>query len=322
MQQTGNLGVFDELYKQFGTMGIVQDNPPLLAHYTTIDTLEKILRDEQLWFSNPLFMNDFQELRFGISTGANIFLNSPEVRDSMQSTSRADLIFGEFSKHLQLDRDKTVLDTYIFCLSEHGQSDSDGRLSMWRAYGGRGNGAALVLNIAPLKAQTGPVPILLSKVRYKTFEQQTEMLAVLISSWCNAVRLANIPDDLLSWAALNAFLLIKYFALTTKHSGFDEEKEWRLIYTSENDHTRFLSDSLSYIIGPRGVEPKLKFKIAPIPGLNLPDMSLATFLDRIILGPTVSQPLAFASIKRMIDSIGKPRFNQLLRASSIPFRDV
>jgi hypothetical protein len=39
---------------------------PLLAHYTTIQTLEKILASNEVWFSNPLFMNDIEEVRFGI----------------------------------------------------------------------------------------------------------------------------------------------------------------------------------------------------------------------------------------------------------------
>jgi hypothetical protein len=39
---------------------------PLLAHYTTIQALEKILTNNELWFSNPLFMNDMKAVRFGV----------------------------------------------------------------------------------------------------------------------------------------------------------------------------------------------------------------------------------------------------------------
>jgi hypothetical protein len=41
----------------------------LLAHYTSIDVIEKILRSEEIWFSNPLFMNDLDEMRFGMLEG-------------------------------------------------------------------------------------------------------------------------------------------------------------------------------------------------------------------------------------------------------------
>lgn len=37
---------------------------PLLAHYTSLSTLEKILETDEIWFSNPLFMNDLEEVRF------------------------------------------------------------------------------------------------------------------------------------------------------------------------------------------------------------------------------------------------------------------
>ncbi len=33
---------------------------PFLAHYTSLDTLEKILRTNEIWFLNPLLMNDWR----------------------------------------------------------------------------------------------------------------------------------------------------------------------------------------------------------------------------------------------------------------------
>jgi len=47
------------------------DQKPLLAHYTSIGALEAILRNNELWFSNPLYMNDLEEVRFGINEGVN-----------------------------------------------------------------------------------------------------------------------------------------------------------------------------------------------------------------------------------------------------------
>ena len=35
----------------------------LLAHYTSVPTIEQILRTNQVWLSNPLYMNDMQEMR-------------------------------------------------------------------------------------------------------------------------------------------------------------------------------------------------------------------------------------------------------------------
>jgi hypothetical protein len=35
---------------------------PLLAHYTSMSSLENILKTDEIWFSNPLFMNDVEEI--------------------------------------------------------------------------------------------------------------------------------------------------------------------------------------------------------------------------------------------------------------------
>ncbi|SRR6266478_2646568 len=58
---------------------------PLLAHYTSMVVLEAILRDNEVWFSNPLFMNDLEEVRFGINEGTNLFLTSPEIETACGS---------------------------------------------------------------------------------------------------------------------------------------------------------------------------------------------------------------------------------------------
>ena len=52
---------------------------PLLAHYTSIATLECILQNDEVWFSNPLNMNDFEELRFGVIESAKAFRLSERI---------------------------------------------------------------------------------------------------------------------------------------------------------------------------------------------------------------------------------------------------
>ena len=67
------LGAFRKLMEGIQTDEGFAQLAPLLAHYTSITVLESILRNEQLWFSNPLFMNDTQEIRFGINEGIALF---------------------------------------------------------------------------------------------------------------------------------------------------------------------------------------------------------------------------------------------------------
>ena len=44
---------------------------------------------------------------------------------------------------------------------------------------------------------------------------------------------------------------------------FLEENEWRIIYLPERD-TRKDAFKLDYVVGKRGVEPKLRFQIKPL----------------------------------------------------------
>ena len=65
---------FRELYANLpGSKEWQRGKRPLLAHYTSITTLKDILKRQEVWLSNPLFMNDLEELRFGIIEGTALF---------------------------------------------------------------------------------------------------------------------------------------------------------------------------------------------------------------------------------------------------------
>ena len=76
--------LWDDLKAQF-------KERPLLAHYTSIQVLEKILSTNEVWFSNPLLMNDLQEVRFGIIEGTQVVLNNlnnADVRKALGDSVR------------------------------------------------------------------------------------------------------------------------------------------------------------------------------------------------------------------------------------------
>jgi hypothetical protein len=61
---------------------------PLLAHHTSVAVLEAILRNDEVWLLNPLFMNDMEVGRFGINAGASLFVASPEIESACGSKRR------------------------------------------------------------------------------------------------------------------------------------------------------------------------------------------------------------------------------------------
>lgn len=308
--------VFGELDEDFHSL---LARRPLLAHYTSIDVLEKIMKDEELWLSNPLFMNDLEELRFGIFEGARQIEQSDAVKKLCGSQARIDILKNAFiSYYSQFDREH-ALDVYLFCLSEHEPSNMDGLLSMWRGYGGSGNGAALVFNTGFVTGKAGS-PLIVTKVHYASRERRIAWLQQKLEQFTELLAASTVPDEKLHVVAYHVFSLIKFFALKFKHDGFHEEREWRIIYMPDRDVQVLLKDKFGYVIGRRGVEPKLKLKIEPLRLEPRETWTFADILERIILGPSVSSPLAKHSVERMLTTMGKDNFRQKVVASSIPLR--
>ena len=115
----------------------------------------------------------------------------------------------------------------------------------------------------------------------------------------------DIPDDKLYLAACAFLERLKVFALFTKHPGFKEEREWRIVYLPDRDKKKRIDPMLHYAVSHKGVEPKLKFKIGPLDGVTGEELSLETLVDHIILGPSAASYLAVHGIRRMLENRGR-----------------
>jgi hypothetical protein len=304
---------------------ITAPRPLLLAHYTSVQVIEKILKGNEVWLSNPLYMNDLEEMRAGIILAAQLF---PSFAQSVGgNANRTRILTESFNHYLAYLQNENAIDTYIFCLCTQEHGDTDGLLSMWREYGSKGNGAALVFNAQRVNFHPAS-PLLIAEVTYACRQQRELQLRDHLNVWAQMTAQLGLPDDHLYLAAYAAFLFTKLIALTTKHQGFHEEKEVRIIYIPEQDRRGYLRPYLSYHIGPRGVEPKLKYKFGATlrttdgnqPVEELSTGVLADLIEFIILGPTVSSPLAKASFIRMLQGIELLAFQDRVFPSTIPLR--
>ena len=292
---------------------------PLLAHYTSMTNLVSILRESQIWFSNPLYMNDMQEVTAGMIVGANIFESSVELKNSCGSAEKFNSLRNYWMGLHQHFADKHLLDTYVFSLSRHQTDDNDGKLSMWRGYGGNGSGAAIVLDTAKINMVVGS-PLIISEVEYITNEQRVNWIKDKIVKLAELLNGKGVDDEDFRSAAYQFFYRLMVFSLMTKHKGFEEEEEWRVVYVPMIDKEKRLHSMFSYWNGPRGLEPKLKFDVRPIDGLTDPNLSLSNLIHSIILGPTQSMPFAKAMVQRMLTEIGKPEMVDRVVSSKIPYR--
>jgi Protein of unknown function (DUF2971) len=292
---------------------------PLLAHYTSLEALERILQNNEVWFSNPLFMNDLDEVKFGVLNGMTAIKSNEGIITALKTDSRHRTFVQAIDYYINEFDDKHLFDTYVFCLSEHDPGNKDGMLSMWRGYGGNGRGAALIFDMSKLEPVEGG-PLLIGRVHYGSSEERFRWFDQVGSRFAEILAENDIGDDKLYLASFAILERIKIGALFMKHDGFKEEKEWRVVHMGDRASEGQLRLMQHYLNGPRGIEPKLKFKFEHVVGITPSGFSLDKILAGILLGPSASSTLAVRSVQRMLDLIERPELKNKLLASSIPLR--
>lgn len=320
MDEIEILKLFDPLFRDANDMAEIQQDKPLFAHYTSLEVLEKILQNKEIWFSNPLFMNDLEEVRFGVVHGVDTVVESKEIENSMLSDDRYDLFLKHLFECQNQFQDIDALDVYVFCVTQHDPEKDDGLLSMWRGYGGNGRGAAIVFDSQKIPFNDDS-PLILGKVHYASREGRINYIRGLAARFANLMGKAYIPDSKIAIAANVLFQRIVLFALFSKHIGFLEEHEWRVVYLSTRDRDNNLEPMKGYLNGPRGIEPKLKLKIGPGVGFIPTDVTLVDMIHSIILGPNSSSKLALGSMDRMLELLELEDLRNRVRASEIPLRE-
>ena len=292
---------------------------PLLAHYTSASVLESILRSNEIWFSHPLLMNDHQEVTFGLNAATQLLLMSDRIRAACGSQQRFEILRNTFFDWFNRFVSEHLPSTFVLCFCEHASDDNDGLLSMWRGYGDQGRGVAVVFDTAQV-VRRDDSPLIIAKVDYGSEDEQRDRVQMLLGQCADILENNTIPDDKLVICSFFIFQRLKQFAIFTKHRGFREESEWRVVYMRDIAGSELLNHMIGYSNGPRGLEPKLKLNIEAIAGMPETDnLSLSTFVDRIILGP-LSSPLAMTACGNLVESFGHPALRGRIRRSTIPFR--
>lgn len=292
---------------------------PLLAHYTSIENIENIIRGQELWLSNPLLMNDLEELKFGILEGARLFRESESLIKACNNSQAHELLINKFDEHITMLDTKGALDIYILCFSYHEDSDNDGRLSMWRGYGNNGGGAALIFDTAKLDP-VDDSPLILSPVIYASKADRIDWIKNKIEKIAQIISSEKLPSNKIPNLARAFFLRLMMFSLHAKHKGFEEEKEWRLVYISTLDPEKYGNPMYSYHNSSKGIEPKFKLKLTSNHALTQKDFNFDSVIHQIIVGPTASSMLSIRALERMLESYGLNSLSQRILASTIPYR--
>jgi hypothetical protein len=239
---------------------------------------------------NTNCMSDFSEVQHGFDILNNFF--SDKAKKESFTKALDECIPGVASEAIDAFNNSwrdIRLNSYITCLSEHQDSeDSNGRLSMWRAFGGTGTRIGIVLQV-PYTLSILPLKIMFSSVAYLSESEAHKGLEEVIGNVCaNREYLRVIGRDAL---VTLVFLTFLFHVVCLKHEGFHEEREWRAIYAPMLERyvpalgpSPLIESSTEVVAGV----PQIVYKV-PLDALvsdEIADLDFTQILDRLIIGPT------------------------------------
>ena len=287
------------------------------VYYTNAETAALILKNKEVWMRNTRTMNDFMEVEHGLRCLSNVYnaelgAKFKSLLDSVFAgiSSEIEKLFNDWQPHIHRD-------TYITCLSEHfDHEDQNGRLSMWRAYGGKA-GVAIVLNseiffsrdIYALGAFSSPVAYLNESRFASSFAETIQS----ISDNLEFVRSMERKDVI-----GKVFHMFRYAALCTKHPGFEEEKEWRVIASPSLHPDNMLEHAVESVHGtPQNI---LKIKLEDHPDKGVVGMKPIDLINRIIIGPCENPDVITEALINLMKNAGIEEASSKIFVSDIPLR--
>lgn len=308
----------DQVWSDIDQANSFPEKRPILAHYTSVQTVESILKNDELWLSHPMLMNDHQEMGWALNEGRISLITHDRMEESCGDETRYQELMEAFEYHYWKFTNQDFHNVFVSCFCTHEADNKDGLLSMWRAYGANGGGVALVFDTSKLKAEDEESPLLLMPVIYASDEDRRAWIRNKVDELSEFIKKQNPPHDDLGVIAYHFLERIKVFALCSKHNGFAEEREWRLIYLADRDEDKTYAPMISYAMTERGIQQKLKLKIGASSVKEKID--LEDLICSVILGPTVGAPLSQRAMSLMFEKLGKKALVSRIQASSTPFR--
>lgn len=295
----------------------IRRNNTRFVHYTTAEVAASIITRRFVWMRNLQTMNDHMEFEHGFRCLKSAY-NDEKSGGFLKTTLES--LFPGFREELERRFDwwSPLLrsNTYLTCISEHRRSENNyGRLSMWRAYGG-GNGVAVVMNNRPFLTESEALNAYTSPVSYlddKRFRSEFDHLAKNIKK--NMGFIHSLGKESVLNLVFHAF---RFFALCTKHPGFHEEKEWRIIYSPDLEPSNRIAEDIHSV---RGVPQKIyKIPLEDVPDEGLVGVRIPDLIERIIIGPTQYPQAMFQAFEKLLKDAGVENPGERIFVSDIPLR--
>jgi hypothetical protein len=210
------------------------------------------------------------------------------------------------------------LNTYITSLSEHDDAeDLNGRLSMWRAFGGNNvPRVALILNVPKYSGGAEMLNVIFSPISYLSEQDvHAELDTVIQNVVNNAAFLKSIDRSILiNWV----FHMFVVRVSCLKHGGFLEEREWRAIYSPNRSPSQFTEQATEIISGVPQIVYKLPLDATVITALA--DLDVSSIFDRLIIGPSQYPWVMYTAFVKALTEAGIQDAKTRVWRSEIPIR--
>jgi hypothetical protein len=290
--------------------------PDQVFHYTSIDTMMKIIDSRSIWCTLP-YLNDSKERTFLFDA---VKRRLPFLK---QQDSSIDPDLGSPSlETADLDNWTSFADeAFVACFAEN--SDS---LMHWRAYCPQQNGVAIGFRSACLheaqidqKPEAGMVVprVLFARVEYLNTKDQALIDRVIYQAYDVAKKEVNKGS---SWGNLNDHFrwTLDTFACISKEKAFEVEDELRLLLP----YVRHREDNIKFRTVRSTLIPYVAMAVH-----NHSDTGVVFDFDKkltwnaiqsVVIGPTANMGLTRRSIEALFALRG---MKVQVRESEVPYRD-
>lgn len=294
------------------------------VHYTSADTAMRILKGESdgkryLWLRNATDMNDFSEIEWG-----RYCFQQSVVSDNELGTRLTQLINQiepnmavNLASAMAADFNSMKANAHLVSLSLHGGSlVNTGLLSMWRAYGGPDN-VCFVFKTAAFMGHQLAYELVLSPVLYANPGDYKSQFISMLGRIEDRLDILKTSDP--AYFLFNLKRAIDFSILSTKHPGFSEEREWRIIHYPNPFKDR--GDPPSDVVSINGKVQKI-YKV-PMENQAAKDLVAATpneLIERVIVGPTQNYELVRVAFVKLLGDAGVQNPESRVEFSGIPLR--
>lgn len=291
---------------------------PAFVHYTGADAAISIIKNKNMWMRNASTMDDWSE----INHGHQILLNFFSTEGKRERFLKACNSVFEGSGAEALGRfdgwwNSIQFNTYIASVSEHADAeDRHGRLSMWRAFGGTSSRVAIVFRPPAISNSVEFLNIQMRPVLYNSEKEVHAALDVVTENIEREVWFfRSLTPEIFIQNMLSSFIGL---AVALKHSAFEEEKEWRIIYNPKISTSLYIKRTVENIRGVPQIVYHLPIGSDPHP--NLQSIAFANMFERLIIGPTAFAWPLYEAFVEILHAAGIEDAANKIITSGIPLR--